>query len=175
VRSLRLAPFVLAAAVLLTSACGGDPSAEPSPSASPSTRPSPTQAVPLKPHTPIAFVKAWVEASTRALNTGDLSNLRSLVSPECLNCRRMMNAIRVVYSNGGHIDTKGIGLANAHLIGVGTAKKPVLSITIITYPQTIRRSGGATPNHTQQGQGGFTFWLERENGSYLLTRMDPVT
>jgi hypothetical protein len=180
VRLLRPAPsVVLVAAMLLTgSACSGDPSAEQSPSVSdPSTRSSPTQSAttPPKPHTPIAFVKAWVTATNGALNNGDLSNLRSLVSPECLNCRRMFKAIQTVYSKGGHIKTRGIDLTNAHLIGIGTLKRPVVSIAIVTYPQTIRRFYGAEPTHTKRGQGGFTFWLIRGHRSYRLTRMDPVT
>jgi hypothetical protein len=179
VRLLRLAPSsLLAMAILLVgSGCSNDPSAEPSPYVTDPSTSSPTQSATTspKPHDPIAFVRAWIATSNHALNTGDLSDLRSLVSPECLNCRRMLNAIESVYSRGGYIKTRGIGLTNAHLIGIGSPRKPVVSITIVTYPQIIRRYHNAPLTHTEIGHGGFTFWLKRQNGSFELIRMDPVT
>jgi hypothetical protein len=128
-----------------------------------------------KPHSPIEFVRDWVAASNAALNTGDSSTLEALVSPGCLNCARQIEAIARVYDLGGFMKTRGLGLVDAHVIGVGDPDHKVVSIQIITYSQTLRRRANAPIIHTERGEGGFTFWLQRRNGGLVLTRMDPVT
>jgi hypothetical protein len=181
VRSLRLAlAGPLAAAVLMAaSGCTDDPSAAPSPPGSTgsvtSSSPSQSETTSTKPQGPVAFVRAWVAASNAALNTGDSSTLEALVSRGCLNCVRQIGAIARVYDSGGFIRTRGLGLADAHVIGVGDARHRVVSIEIITYSQTLKRRANAPITHTKRGEGGFTFWLQRRDGGLVLTRMEPVT
>jgi hypothetical protein len=181
VRSLRMAfASPLAAAVLVaTSGCSDDPSMAPSTSASSqlvtSSSPAESGNEPPKPQRPIAFVRAWVAASNATLNTGDSSTLEGLVSNGCLNCERQIDAITRIYDRGGFIRTKGLGLVDAHVIGVGNLRHKVVSIEIITYSQTLRRRANATITHTKRGEGGFTFWLQRRHGGLELTRMEPVT
>jgi hypothetical protein len=97
------------------------------------------------------------------------------VSRRCLNCARQIDAIARVYDRGGFIRTRGLGLVDAHVIGVGDPRHKVVSIEIITYSQTLRRHANASITHTERGEGGFTFWLQRREGGLVLTRMEPVT
>jgi hypothetical protein len=179
VRLLRPAPsVVLVAAMLLTgSACGGDPSAEPSPSVSdPSTRSSPTQSAttPPKPHAPIAFVKAWVEASNEATKSGDTTILRQFIAPQCVNCIRLLTAIDRIYAAGGYIHSRGWGILNIHEIAHGSLRSPVVSLTIVTYPERYKRTKHSLVKTSSRGKGVYTVWLRRLGKSFTITRIDPV-
>jgi hypothetical protein len=177
VRSRRLAlGSVLAAAVLFAgSGCGGDPAAEPSTPPLTSSSPPQSATASPKPKTPIDFVRAWVDASNAATNSGDTSSLRKMMTAGCINCRRLANAIDKVYRAGGFIRSRGWGVQEIHQIGQGALRSPVVSLQIFTYPETYKKTGDSKVKTTKPGQGGYTLWLEHVGHSFLISRIDPVT
>jgi hypothetical protein len=181
VRSLRLSlAGPLAAAVLMaTSGCSDDPSAAPSPPASTgsvmSSSPTQSETTSTKPQGPVAFVRAWVDASNAATNSGDTSSLRMMMTARCINCQRLANAIDKIYRAGGFIRSRGWGVREVHQVGQGDLRSPVVSLQIVTYPETYKNTKDSGVKTTKQGEGGYTLWLKRVRHGFLITRIDPVT
>ena len=180
-RSLRLAlaSLLATAALIAAPGCSGDPSPDSSASTrtSPATSPSPTQSVTAspKPHSPIEFVRAWVATSNAATNSGDTSSLREMMTAGCINCRRLANAIDKIYRAGGFISSRGWGVQEIHQIGQGTLRSPVVSLQIVTYPETYKKTKDSQAKTTKRGEGGYTLWLKRVGHGFLIMRIDPVT
>jgi hypothetical protein len=181
VRSLRLAlASLLAAAILIaTPGCSDDPSAAPSPPASTgsvtSSSPTRSETTSTKPQGPVAFVRAWVAASNAATDSGDTSALRMMMTAGCINCQRLASAIDKIYRAGGFIRSRGWGVREIHQVGQNDLRSPVVSLQIVTYPETYRKTKDSGVKTTKQGEGGYTLWLKRVRHGFLITRIDPVT
>jgi hypothetical protein len=102
------------ALVLLLAGCGGDPTAEPSPTPSTPVT-SPVSTTPTPPAMPdaakantkagaIAFVRHYIELINYAQATGDVSALEKVEDPGCESCTSVRQGVHDIYSSGGHID-----------------------------------------------------------------------
>jgi hypothetical protein len=97
----------LATLVCVLGGCSEEPepkfgpaeSSSPTGSASPAAEPSPTS--------PVATVRAWVEAQNDALTTGDTDQLKALSADPCQACDGFIEPIERVYRKGGYFHTKG--------------------------------------------------------------------
>jgi hypothetical protein len=140
-----------------------------------SSSPTESETTATKPQGPIAFVRAWVAASDAATNSGDTSSLREMMAAGCINCRRLANAIDKIYRAGGFIRSRGWGVREVHQVGQGDLRSPVVSLQIVTYPETYKKTKDSRVKTTKRGEGGYTLWLERVGHGFLITRIDPVT
>jgi hypothetical protein len=97
------------AMVLALSACSGDP--EPKFEAEPPARTDTPETVETTSVTPTAapqgpedVVRAWVEAQTEALSTGNTATMKDLAAIDCRGCSNFASQIDGIYAAGGHIE-----------------------------------------------------------------------
>jgi hypothetical protein len=109
-----LRALLAAALLLLVLGCEDEPTPDlpdPTPSTS-APSPSESESSPTTSPTPEALtpeetVRAWFEAFSSALSTGDVSDVIRLSSPDCVSCRRLINKVAALYDKGGSLETRG--------------------------------------------------------------------
>jgi hypothetical protein len=177
VRSLRLAlASLLAAAVLIaTSGCSGDPSPDSSASASASTQttsPSPTESVTAspKPHSPIKFVRAWVDAENVAINSGDVTPLLTFEAQSCFNCKQLLKPIKRIYGAGGFIHSKGWRMEHANAVDSG-GNSVLVTMLVATSVEIVRPSEGAPIERHKPDKLGFSLTLTPKAGLWVITEV----
>lgn len=156
---------------LTTAACGDDPEpnfAPPEPSPSPSeVQTSEPPSEPPKALSPEDTVRAWVDARNRALNTGDVGEVRQLSAASCSSCDDLINSIVEVYSNGGDFDTKGWRVIRSRVVSQETTSAEVSAGLALAGGQTISEVGAEPVAYPPEKEIA-TFQLSRADGVWKL-------
>jgi Family of unknown function (DUF6318) len=106
--------LVVVATLCALAACEDEPTPtipDPTPSSS-SPSPTESESSPTTSPTPEALtpeetVRAWFEAWSQALVTGDVEPVSSLSGTECASCSRLIEQLVSVYDRGGRYETDG--------------------------------------------------------------------
>lgn len=124
---------------------GGCSGSDPQPKIAPPASTAPTSASPTpspQSLSPVATVRAWVEAQNHAMATGDTSELRTLSATSCQACDDFIETIEGVYGDGGRFMTDGWSVKGAK--ARSQKARPVVIDTAVSFAggKTILKRGG---------------------------------
>lgn len=172
---------------LVLAGCGGDPEAPPDATATTSgvsTTPStpPTPSAPALPEAAtantkagaIAFVRHYVEVQNYAARTGQTKELAALSQEACDECRAILNRIKRVYAQGGHIEGDGWApVAVRHLANApGPTDLDYVVARLRVSPQSIFDGPSASPSVFAGNERLLmTFGLKHSSPGWQLARM----
>jgi hypothetical protein len=123
-----------------------------------------------KPHTPIAFVKAWVDAENVAINSGDVRPLLAFEAPSCFNCKQLLKPIKRIYRAGGFIHSKGWHIARPNVVDAGRGAV-LVTMLIVTSVEIVKPSENSRIQHHNPDKLGFSVTLTQKAETWGITQV----
>jgi hypothetical protein len=147
------------ALVLVLAGCGGDPTAEPSPTPSTPVT-SPVSTTPTPPAMPdaakantkagaIAFVRHYIELINYAQATGDVEVLSGVEDASCRSCTQGRTYLASIYGAGGHV--AGGEWTIRHASAKSSGENWAVTVTGDFAPSDVFSAPTAEPSHATGG------------------------
>ncbi len=119
-----------------------------------------------------AFARHWVNALNYAGPAGDTDQLRSLSDQSCEACIAIVDLIDAVHAEGGHIKGRGWEIRAIQTLPATEPGTALVDVRVRVHPQTISTSSTQQPETFNGGQRLKTFWLEKKDEGWQVTRLD---
>jgi hypothetical protein len=173
------------AGALALGACQANPAPPPlvSTSTSPTPSPSPATAAPTLPAeaqgtskaAAKAFVRHWIDVLNYAAKSGDTRTLCDLSDSRCIACAGAIDSIEEVYSAGGSMGGTGWSVLELKYQPLQPRHAPVLAVGLNIAPQRVIPSPGAEPTRYKGGARTMSFFLERQQGAWVVVQLERTT
>ncbi|MDT0201092.1 DUF6318 family protein [Nocardioides sp. AE5] len=178
----RVAVVVACVPVLVLAGCGDDESAgEPVelPSLSPSVPESPSvsgalgvEELPASEVEPEEFVRAWVDAYSELVLTGDGTRLRAISADSCSGCDEVTGAYEAIYQAGGSIKTDGEpNTVTAVVADEATENGVRLVVDFTSAPGRATKSAGSDEVEFDATASSWVLDLDSSAGNWRVLRL----
>jgi len=118
-----------------------------------------------------AFVRHYIDVLNYAGPAGDPEPLRHLSDPNCAACVAIADLVAEVHEAGGDIEGRGWSVRTVTVVA-HKPRRAVLDARILVHPQRVRTSSTSAVNTFKGGPRLKTFWLSRNETSWVVTRLD---
>jgi hypothetical protein len=122
-----------------------------------------------------AFAEHYFDLINYAADTGETARLESASDPGCQSCHAISTTIAGTYDKGGRIETDGWLVQSVKLVPLQSRSKPILDLGVFLSPERVVPSRGAKAQQYDGGKQPMTMYLQREKGTWLVSRLDRVT
>ena len=119
-----------------------------------------------------AFVRYWVEALNYAGPSGDTTGLEKVSDKNCAACTAITTLIKDVTEAGGYVRGEGWTVKSTEALGSERGGVRIIEAQVAVAPQDILRKPGGDVVHFDGGSRLKTFWLDRTEGAWTVTRLD---
>jgi hypothetical protein len=168
------------AALLVLSACSGDPEPkfEPEPTESvPGT--SPAVETPEPTPTSVALdpeetVRAWVDAWSASLRSGDTSEVRAYLADPCDGCDGLIEPSETIHESGG-VFAGGEWRVDKLNLEDQTAGSVTVNVAVTIAAGSTANSAGAQPSEYPESRHIVKFGLRNESGNWRITMMKALS
>lgn len=161
----RLASLLVCALLVLT-ACGGDPVAPP-----PLTLPtssSPTASDTVQPESAEEFIRRW-QATADAMEASGVTEDFEALNLECESCNTFVDLVDKIYRDGGYIRHRG-----TQIVWITKYNASGYTVRVRSGPTTYRESSTAPVKHLEGGALTTRVFLKKSSAGWRVIAFEQI-
>jgi hypothetical protein len=172
IRRLIALGAAVACCFALASCSSSDKSSPKSPSSSPSSSGVPAYASGTDEHAAQQFASYWVDTLNKATVTGNTAQLKAISDKGCSRCNDFASQLKKIYSNGGHVETKGWAVQT--MIPEAGLPKGVaaMKVAVKVAPQKVYATANSKPEPHKGGELTFRLVLGQRGNHWIVQNVD---